>query len=141
MNKKRGKGVAFVKYYPQFSALFNPAETCFILHMVHYEFIKSVGFQIHWTRGEYAERMGLKECAFKRCAKRLSAMNLLKISHNPEGNRVFYEFNMSLYNRLVEILSATTDMDKLVIFCDTHFKKTYRRIESISDDEIKLLKD
>ncbi|GAB6013310.1 hypothetical protein [Viscerimonas tarda] len=133
--------ISFVKYYPGLSVMFKPVETLFILHMVRFEFLKTAGFRIRWSKAEYARRMGLKECAFIRCVKRLSAMKLLEVSHNPEGNRVFYSFNMSLYYRLVEILSATSDHDRLTAFCNRQFKKAGRPIESITDDEIRELRD
>jgi predicted transcriptional regulator len=142
MNKENQKtALSFVKYYTGLSYLFNPAENQFIMHMVYVEYLKSVNYRIHWSKAEYIKRMGLKESAFNRCVNRLSQMKLLTRTYNDRGNRVYYSFDMERYNRLVEMLSITSNIDKLIAFCDENFKKQSRSIESITEDEINELKE
>jgi hypothetical protein len=140
MDKKK-KTAAFIKFHPGLSCLFNPAETVFLLHMVNLEYFKSTGYRIVRTKAEYIKRTGLKECTFNRCVDRFSEMKLLTRSYNALGNRVFYDIDMDLYRKLVEIVSSTYDCDRLRAFCETKFKKEARLIESITPEEIDELKD
>jgi predicted transcriptional regulator len=142
MNRENQKtALSFVKYYTGLPCLFNPAECLFIMYMVYVEYLKSVNYRIRWSKAEYIKRMGLKESTFNRCVNRLSEMKLLTRTYNDRGNRVYYSFDMELYNRLVEILSITSNIDKLIAFCDVNFKKQSRSIESITEDEINELMD
>jgi hypothetical protein len=138
--KKKNETAPYVKYPLALSYLFNPVESRFILHMIEAEFLKKQGYDTGWTRAGYAKRMGLKECAFERCVKRMVDMELLAVRHNKLGNRVFFSFNMALYEKLVSILSATCHVDSLIDFCDTKFKKEARSIESITEQEIETLR-
>jgi hypothetical protein len=139
MKNKKKEIIPFIKFHPGLSCLFSPAETVFILHMVNLEYFKAAGYRVSWSNAGYIRRMGLKECAFKRCVERFSQMKLLTRTYNSLGNRVFYSINMELYNRLVEIVSSTYDCERLAAFCDTKFRKEARPIESITAEEIREL--
>ncbi len=140
MSEKREKLAPFAKYPYSLSYLFTPGESRFILHMIEADFLKKQGYDTDWTRAEYMKRMGLNLYTFEHCVRKLEGMNLLTRRHNALGNRVYYLFNMDLYDRLVEILSATCNVDKLIEFCDTKFKHENRSIESITEEEIVELK-
>jgi hypothetical protein len=137
--QKQKKTIPFVKYYLELTYLFSAAEIQFIMHMVDIKFLKEAGYQTGWSKAEHMKRMGLNEYTFDKCVKRLQEMRLLSRTYNKLGNRVFYSFNMELYRRLVEILSVTCDIDRLIEFCDRNFKKQSRPIESITEEEIREL--
>jgi hypothetical protein len=134
--KKLKRSIPFVKYYLELSYLFSPEECRFIMHMTDIEFLKKSGYQTGWSKKEYIKRMGLSEYSFDKSVERLQKMGLLSRTHNSLGNKVFYSFDMDLYNRLVEILSMTCDIDKLIAFCNINFVEQSRSIESITEQEI-----
>jgi len=129
----------FVKYYPGLSYMFSLAETRFILHMVDIDYKKKNGFNTDWTRAEYMKVMGMNEYNFDKCIKRFIGLNLLERTNNLTGNRVYYSFNSKVYEKLVRILSATCNVNKLIAFCTANFKENKRSIESITEEEIKAL--
>lgn len=133
------KSLPFVKYHTGLSYLFSPAETRFILHMVDIEYKKSSGFFTNWSRYEYMKIMGLNEYTFDKCIQKLSDMHLLKKENKNKPNRVYYSFNMQLYERLIYILSSTCNIDKLRQFCKINFIEKSRHIDSISEQEVENL--
>ncbi|MDR1718028.1 MAG: hypothetical protein LBS20_19500 [Prevotella sp.] len=135
MESNKKKESPYVKYPVCLSYLFNPGESRFIIHMIEIEFLKDQGYNTNWTRAEYMKRMGLNEYSFERCIKRLVKMGLLSKTNNKLKNKVYYSFNMQLYDRLVEILSVTCNIDKLIEFCETKFIRDARPIESITEKE------
>lgn len=140
MEKEKEATLPFVKYYTGLSYLFTPAETRFILHMVDIEYKKSNGFNTNWSRSEYMKIMGLNQYSFDKTIKKLMRMKLLTRKYNRLGNHVSYSFNVSLYNKLIEILSATCNVNKLIEFCELNFNKLGREIRSIKKEEIEKLR-
>lgn len=130
----------FVKYYTGLSYLFSPAETRFILHMVDIEYKKGCGYIMTLNRADYMKIMGLNEYSFDKCIGRLIQLDLLSKTNNAKGNRVYYSFNMELYEKLVRILSSSCNVDKLIAFCKRNFIEGARSIESITEEEIQNLK-
>lgn len=130
----------FVKYYTGLSYLFSPIETRFILHMVDIEYKKANGYDTSWSRSEYMKIMGINQYSFDKSIKKLMRMKLLTRKYNRLGNKVTYSFNLSVYNRLIDILSSTCNIDKLIEFCDKNFIQLGRDIKSIRKDEIEALK-
>jgi len=137
--KDKKKPIPFVKYYTGLSYMFSPAETRFILHMVDIEYKKQCGYYTNWTRTEYMKIMGLKEYAFDKCIDKLIQLELLSKTNNARGNKVYYSFDMEVYERLVNILNATCNIDKLTEFCKKNFIDTVRPINSITGEEIEEL--
>lgn len=139
-NKQKSETLPFVKYHTGLSYLFSPAETRFILHMIDIEYKKSNGYNVSWSRAQYMKIMGLNEYTFDKCIKRMIKIGLLNKRNNDMGNKVYYTFDMQIYERLVNILASTYNVDKLILFCVSNFKNQSRTIQSITDDEIMLLK-
>lgn len=142
MNNKNKKleTLPFVKFYTGLSYFFNPAETRFILHMVDIEFKKKSGFNTDWSRAEYMKIMGLNEYTFDKCIKRMLALGLLSKRNNDLGNKVYYSFDMQVYEKLVTIITSTNYVDALIDFCASNFADKPRTIESISDGELEALR-
>jgi hypothetical protein len=138
VENKQKKNLPFIRYHTRLSLFFTPVEMIFALQMADYERLKASGRRISLSKAEYARRMGMKECAFERCVRCFIDLKLLTRQLNEQGNRVFYSFNMELYAKLIRIIAQTSDGGKLLAFFDT-FKKESRRLESISEEEIREL--
>lgn len=140
MNNKKSESLPFVKYHTGLSYLFNPAESRFVLHMVDIEYKKSSGYNVNWSRAQYMKIMGLNEYTFDKCMKRMITLGLLSKKNNELGNKVYYLFDMQVYEKLIRILTSTYNADKLIRFCGLYFKSNSRTIQSITDDEILSLR-
>jgi hypothetical protein len=138
--KDKKKPLPFVKYYTGLSCMFSPAETRFILHMVDIGYKKQCGYYTDWTRAEYMKIMGLREYTFDKCIDRLISLGLLSRTNNAKGNKVYYSFDMELYEILINILNSTCNIDKLMEFCKKNFIDSTRPIKSIAKEEIEELK-
>lgn len=135
------KNVPFVVKYPlALSYLFSPGEARFILHMVYIEMLKRYGYKMKLSKACFQRQMNLNEYTFNRTVKKLEEMGLISISYNKKGTRVYYTFDLDLYEKLVTILSVTDNVDKLIKFCDSKFVKGKRTIDSITPWEIAYLK-
>ncbi|MBF0577402.1 hypothetical protein [Dysgonomonas sp. GY617] len=139
-NRQKSETLPFVKYHTGLSYLFNPAETRFILHMIDIEYKKSNGYNVNWSRAQYMKIMGLNEYTFDKCIKRMIEIGLLSKRNNDLGNKVYYSFDMKVYDKLVKILTSTYNVNKLIHFCDSVFKNQQRMVQSVTNDEIILLK-
>lgn len=80
--------------------------------------------------------MGMTCYTFDKCIETLLAIGLLTKINNIEGNRVYYNLDMDLYDRLVHILSANKNVYTMIDFCRKNFKAGGRRIDSITDEEL-----
>ncbi len=137
--KRQKQEIPFIKYHPCLAHLFTPEESRFLLHMLEADFLKSCGYATDWSRAQYSKRMGLSKYSFDRCANKLTQMKLITKTHNKLGNRVYYQLNHTLYQKLIHMLSVTNNINKLIEFCDLHFRKNNRSIDSITPEEIKNL--
>lgn len=135
----RKNKVYFVKYPLCLSCLFSPTQTRFIAHMIEAEFLKSCGYNTDYSRKEWMRKMGLTEYSFDNAVKTLMEMGILSKRNNVLGNRVYYSFDMDVYDQLIAILSATENIEKITHFCDTKFKQEKRTVESITAEEISEL--
>lgn len=129
----------FVKYYIGLSYLFSPSEARFIMHMINFEYLKQHGYSTNWSKKDYILRMGLSKNAFNTCVKKFVEMKLLKKWNNDLGNKVFYSFDLQLYEKLIDILSSTNNVPELISFCQSTFKQG-RLIEDITEEEVLNLK-
>ena len=126
----------FIPTYTSYLRFFNANEVVFIMHMLEIDYYRNQGYRMAWSREFMMLQMRMKRPAYARCIKRFLALNL--ISREVVGKRVVFHWNMSLYMRLLEVLTATRDYYILTDFFDD-FTKKERSIESITDDEIRSL--
>ena len=127
----------FIKCYPRLSCMFDASEIVFILHMLDIAYIRSKGYNTVWSKGHLMKRMNIRLRTFDRCVKRMTELGLL--DRLPQDGMYDYLWNMALYNRLLRIISATHDINRLREFCQKTFIEQKRNIQSVSEDEIKLL--
>lgn len=127
----------FVKYYPTLSCMFDASESIFILHMLDIAYMRSKGYNTVWSKGHLMKRMNIRLRTFDRCVKRMTDLGLL--DRLPQDGMYDYLWNMSLYNRLLRIMSATRDVNRLSEFCRKTFVLQKRSIQSVSEEEIESL--
>lgn len=132
----RSKHPRFVKCYLNLGRLFDPAEMLFILHMQQVEFLCQASQGGRWSKKFLMKKMGLGEKVFDRCVRRLEQMELLIVSSDYHP---VYRWDTALYERLVEILSATDNLEALDGFCRRMFLEEKRCIRGISDFEVEML--
>lgn len=127
----------FIKYYPHLSCMFDASEIVFILHMLDIAYIRSKGYNTVWSKGHLMNRMNIRLRTFDRCVKRMVELGLL--DRLPQDGMYDYLWNMPLYNHLLRIMSATRDINRLREFCRKTFVEQKRSIQSVLEDEIRLL--
>lgn len=130
---RRRKGM-FVKYPLGLSCVLSPKEARFILHMIEMQHLSLWGYKTDYTRTEYMKRMGLGENAFDTAARSLTDLGL--VVRTGSRNSVHYELDEKMYDRLVEIVSDTRNIERLAGFLDFNLRKLGRSIDSITDEEI-----
>lgn len=135
MNKQ-----SFEKCYPGFSYLLNPEEERFLKHMKEIAFLSRRGEKTDFTRAEYRRRMGLKEYTFDRCARTLCQMGLIIKTSDSSRNHVHYELHEEAYDRLVQVVSATRNIDRLIEFFNFHIFQLGKSIPDLTDTEINRLR-
>lgn len=135
--QQRNPQFAFVKCNLNLSCIFDASEILFIMHMVHIAYMRSKGYNTVWSKAHLMERMNIRLRTFDRCVRRMTGMKLL--DRMPQEGMYDYLWNMGRYNRLLQIISATNDINRLREFCRKAFVEQKRDILSISDTEIKML--
>lgn len=131
---------SFEKCYPGFSYLLNPDEERFLKHMKEIAYLARRGEKTDFTRAEYRRRMGLREYTFDRCAQVLCRMGLVVKTSDSSRNHVHYELNEEAYERLVQIVSATRNINRLIEFFNFHIFQLGKTILEVSDAEINRLR-
>lgn len=126
----------FTKCYLNLGRLFDPAEMIFILHMQQVEYLRHSGRGNRWSKKFLLKKMNLGEKVFDRCVRHLAKMELLIVTpdYHPD-----YRWNTVLYERLVDILTSTDNLDALDGFCHRVFLDGKRSIGSVTDSEIEEL--
>ncbi len=119
-----------------FSYVLSPDEGRFVQHLREIEFLRQRGHKVDYTRAEYAKRMGLREFTFDRCAKSLCRLGLVTKTDLSSRRRVDYRIDESAYKRLVQIVSVTRNIDKLIQFFDFHVSKLGKSIGEITDEDV-----
>lgn len=132
--------LSFEKCYPGFSYLLSPEEERFLKHMKEIAFLARRGEKTDFTRAEYRRRMGLREYTFDRCARTLCRMGLVVKTTDSSRNHVHYELNEEAYERLVQIVSATRNIDRLIEFFNFHVFQLGKTILELKDVEINRLR-
>lgn len=139
MSAAKTQNGSFEKTYPGFSYVLSPEEERFLKHLKEIEFLKKLGQKVDFTRAEYMRRMMLKEYTFDQCGKSLCRLGLAVKTSDSSRNRVHYQLNEPVYNKLVRIVSATRNIDRLIEFFDFHVFKLGKSIEELSDDDMEGL--
>lgn len=137
MNNKNENKSSYVKCYLNLCCMFDPCEIVFLLHLVNINCLRNGGYNTVWSKTYLMQRMNLGLRVFNRCIKRMTELGLLE--RRLQNGMYDYHLNMAMYERMLEILTATSDTSRLSCFCKQTFLKEKRRIADISDMEIKKL--
>ena len=129
----RTKSITFTKFHVNIPVIFDGAESVFIMQMVSAEYRAQLVRRPYWSKSFVMDRMGMKERVFNRCVARFKALNL--VESETIGLKVLYKWNIPLYERLLDIITATENIYKLRKFWEA-FVEQGRSIESVTDDEI-----
>lgn len=137
-NRRRER---YVKAHLGFSYVLTPAQERFLKHMVELHRLKSLeaGFKTDLTRREYMKLMDLREFTFDATARELVDMGLIIRRGKSNRNRVYYDLNTEAYERLVDLASCTSSLERLARFIDFNIKKLGRCIDSITYEEMESL--
>lgn len=139
--QKRMKGnktvTGYVKCYINLCYLFDSDVIMFINHMVHIEYLSSQGHYTKWPQSFLMKRMNFNRRIFEKCVKQLTDMDLLKVTK--AVNKCFLTFEITRYEKLVEILNSHTDVFVMKEFCKRMFVEQKRSIDSITKKEIEAL--
>lgn len=135
--QQRNPQFAFVKCNLNLSCMFDASEVIFIMHMINIAYLRSKGYNTIWSKAHLMQRMNLRLRTFNRCVERMTELKLL--DRMPQEGMYDYLWNMERYNRLLQVMSATTDLNRLREFCRKNFIEQKRDILFISDTEIELL--
>ncbi|WP_418665314.1 hypothetical protein [Alistipes finegoldii] len=136
MYRRTPSGMSF----PGFSYLLSPDQERFIKHMREFEHMRSYGWNVNFTRGEYMRRMGLREYTFDRCARSLCDLGLIQRTEDSSRNRVHYRLVEPVFDKLVRIVSMTRNSDKLIDFFNFYCRKLGKSIPELTDEEISSLR-
>lgn len=82
---------------------------------------------------------GMGRRSFERCARKAVRMGLLE--KIPVDGRYDYVWNSTAYARLVEIVSTNTSYVVLREFCDRVFEAEGREVSSVTDREVRILRN
>lgn len=135
--KKGNTQFSFVKCNLNLCCMFDANEIMFMMHMVHIAYMRAEGYNTVWSKKHLMRRMNIKLRTFDRCVKRMTELKLL--DRMSQDGMYDYLWNMRLYDRLLKIVSATRDINRLRAFCNRAFIEEKRDIQSVSDDEIRRL--
>ena len=131
---------SFEKCYPGFSYLLSPEEERFLKHMKEIAYLARRGEKTNFTRAEYRRRMGLREYTFDRCARTLCQIGLVIKTTDSCRNYVHYELCEEAYARLVQVVSATRNVDRLIEFFNFHIFQLSKGLLDLTDEEINRLR-
>lgn len=139
MTPGRKRNESFEKAHPGFSYVLSPEEERFLKHLLEIEYLRKLGQKVDFTRAEYMKRMALKEYTFDRCGRSLCALGLALKTSDSSRNRVHYRLNRPIYDKLVNIVSTTRNIDRLIEFFDFHVFKLGKSIEELTVEDIERL--
>lgn len=131
--------ISFVKMNLNLCYLFDQQEFCFLAHLLHLDFIRKCNYNTSFSRDFMLKKFRMNRRIFQRCTNRFTDLGLLEKKR--QGVHIDYLMNQKLYQRLVEILCATQDIFAVSEFCEREFIKAGRKIESITDSEIQILRE
>lgn len=114
-------------------------ELSFITHLIYLSDLRDCGCRTAYSREFNFKGFQLRRDTFYRCAKRLKRLGLLETCQ--KGKFTDYILVEKSYNRLLEIVNATDNVDILLEFSEREFTLKNRSIDMITDNEIKDLKN
>lgn len=113
-------------------------EMSFVSHLLYLKDLRECGCRTAYSKKFNFKSFQLGRDTFYRCAKRLRKLGLVETSG--KGKFTDYILVEKNYNRLLEIVNSTDNVDTLIQFSKIEFTEKNRSIDMITDIEIKNLK-
>lgn len=129
----------FYQVYKGLAMGFGMHEAIFMAYMADLAERRNRGYATVYGLKKHLEATGMGRRVFERCVDKTSRMGLLE--RVPVDSRYDYVWDMAAYRKLVGIVSGTANVVRLHAFCDEMFGKRGRQVMSVTDDEIRELKE
>lgn len=131
--------VYFYRAYKGIAMGFGAYEAIFMAYMADLDRLRMSGADTVSGLNVHMGVTGMGRRTFERCVRKAVRMGLLeRISVD---GRYDYLWNRTAYDRLVEILSSNASYTVLREFCDKVFDTDGRTVSSVTDSEIRELKN
>lgn len=129
----------FYKVYKGLVMGFGLCEAAFMAYMADLDRLRTSGADTLSGLNVHLGATGMGRRAFERCARKAVRMGLLE--RVPVDGRYDYVWNSAAYGRLVEIVSSNASYLVLREFCDRVFVTGGREVSSVTDSEVRELKN
>lgn len=127
----------FFKLYKGLMMAFDQPVAVFMVYMADLNVVRELGFNTIRPMKSHLGCLGIGRRVFESCVSKTTSMGLLK--RVVIDGKYDYLWNMESYDRLIQIVSATSKFQVLRKFCDKAFEQDKRTVLSITYDEIKTL--
>ena len=129
----------FYQVYKGLTIGFGMYEAIFMAYMADLAERRNRGYVTVYGLKKHLEATGMGRRIFERCVSKTTRMGLLE--RVPVDSKYDYVWDMAAYRKLVGIVSGTNDFVRLHAFCDEMFEKRGLQVMSVTDDEIRRLKE
>ena len=129
----------FYQVYKGLTMGFGMYEAIFMAYMADLAERRNRGYVTAYGLKKHLEATGMGRRIFERCVSKTTRMGLLE--RVPVDSKYDYVWDMAAYRKLVGIVSGTNDFVRLHAFCDEMFEKRGLQVMSVTDDEIRRLKE
>lgn len=129
----------FYQVYKGLAMGFGMCEAAFMAYMADLDRLRMSGADTLSGLNVHMGATGMGRRTFERCVRKAVRMGLLE--RVPVDGRYDYVWNRTVYDRLVEIVSSHASYVVLREFCDRVFVAGGRKVSSVTDSEIRELKN
>lgn len=129
----------FYRAYKGIAMGFGAYEAVFMAYMADLDRLRMSGADTVSGLNVHMGATGMGRRSFERCVRKAVRMGLLE--RIPLDGRYDYVWNRTAYDRLVEIVSSNASYTVLRKFCDRVFAADGRTVSSITDSEVRALKN
>lgn len=129
----------FYRAYKGIAMGFGAYEAVFMAYMADLDRLRMSGVDTVSGLNVHIGVAGMGRRTFERCVRKAVRMGLLE--RIPVDGRYDYVWNRTAYDRLVEIVSSNASYTVLREFCDKVFATDGRTVSSITDSEVRTLKN
>ena len=135
---KKGQAY-FYQVYKGLAMGFGAYEAVFMAYMADLDRLRTSGADTLSGLNVHLGATGMGRRAFERCVRKAVRMGLLE--RVPVDGKCDYVWNGTAYGRLVEIVSSNASYVVLREFCDRVFVTGGRKVSSVTDSEVRELRN
>ena len=132
--KEMGTRSCRITIYTKIRYILDPEEMSFVSQLIYLKDLRDCGCRTAYSSDFQFKSFRLSKNIFYRCVKNLERLKLLE----RKTVRGFTDYILSEknYNRLIDIINSTDDVDALISFSEREFILNKRSIDEITDSEI-----